>query len=175
MDLIFGGQLKGKDFSHHMPASATTAMVQIDRMRFSERYRNREMAFDNAVAGSTMTSPQEQPRSPGGARESLEIDVGVGAGLLRRQSVLGTTGADGGVQVFDIGADRGALRRQSVFGSAGLDGNAQRVDIGPLRQSLHGIGGVEGITREIDIGGVDKGTQKRQSVFGIAEIDGDAS
>ncbi|KAH8557045.1 sugar transporter [Umbelopsis sp. PMI_123] len=52
IDLIFSGQLKDDDLGVHHPATAAAALTQLERMKFSEKYSNRETSFGNAIEGA---------------------------------------------------------------------------------------------------------------------------
>ncbi|KAG2179667.1 hypothetical protein INT44_006515 [Umbelopsis vinacea] len=52
IDLIFSGQLKDDDLGVHHPATAAAALAQLERMKFSEKYSNRETSFGNAIEGA---------------------------------------------------------------------------------------------------------------------------
>lgn len=52
IDLIFSGQLKDDDLGVHHPATAAAALEQLERIKFSEKYSNRETSFGNAIEGA---------------------------------------------------------------------------------------------------------------------------
>lgn len=52
IDLIFSGQLKDDDLGVHHPATAAAALAQLERIKFSEKYSNRETTFGNAIEGA---------------------------------------------------------------------------------------------------------------------------
>ncbi|CAM0134845.1 unnamed protein product, partial [Umbelopsis sp. WA50703] len=52
IDLLFSGQLKDDDLGVHHPATAAAALEQLERIKFSEKYSNRETSFGNAIEGA---------------------------------------------------------------------------------------------------------------------------
>jgi hypothetical protein len=69
IDLIFSGQLKDDDLGVHHPATAAAALAQLERIKFSEKYSNRETSFGNAIEGALKRMTDEQTT----ASEEMEL------------------------------------------------------------------------------------------------------